>query len=257
MFVKTKAMAQTILLWYNGIMKNIRLQKFLAEKGVASRRAAEKMIEDGRVVVNGKVVETMGVKIDPAKDRVFVDGLIVKGDPERRYILLYKPAGYICSAHDDRRRRTVLDLIPEVTERIYPVGRLDYDTSGLLLLTNDGDLTNKLLHPSQNVVKTYLAEVKGFPNRAALEKLRRGVRLEDGMTAPAEARILKKRQEGVLLELRIHEGRNRQVRRMLDAVGYPVLHLRRSSLAFLDLKGLKPGEWRELNGEEIGRLKML
>ena len=236
----------------------IRLQKFLAERGIASRRAAEEMILSGRVSVNGRPVDVLGVKIDPGRDKVSVDGLAVSCRPEeKRYILLYKPAGYICSVHDEKGRRTVLDLLPEVQSRIYPVGRLDYDTSGLLLLTNDGDLTNKLLHPSAQVVKTYLAEVRGVPDPRALDKLRRGVKLADGLTAPASARIIKRRDNGALVELRIHEGRNRQVRRMLEAVGYPVLHLRRSALAFLDLQGLKPGQWRELSGSEVARLKQL
>lgn len=224
---------------------------------MASRRAAEKMISEGRVTVNGRTESVLGTKIDPERDQVQVDGAPVCAGQLRRYIMLYKPAGYICSVRDERKRRTVLDLLPEVEERIYPIGRLDYDTSGLLLLTNDGELTNKLLHPSHQVEKTYLAEVEGFPTAAALNKLRRGVRLKDGLTAPAAARILKRREDGVLLELRIHEGRNRQVRRMLEHVGHPVRHLRRTAVAFLRLDGLRPGEWRELSLAEVCRLKEL
>ena len=238
--------------------EKIRLQKYLANQGVASRRAVEKMITEGRIRLNDTLVDKLGVKIDPQKDKVTVDGQpLAHTAPVLRYILLYKPAGYICSAHDERERRTVLDLLQGVDERVYPVGRLDYHTSGLLLLTNDGELTHKLLHPSHQVKKTYIAEVEGIPDKEALARLKRGIRLDDGMTAPADVRLQKNRGTGASLEIKIHEGRNRQVRRMLDAVGYPVKHLRRAAFAFLDLNGLKPGQWRELNGEEIDRLKEL
>lgn len=238
--------------------EKIRLQKYLSNQGVASRRAVEKMITEGRVSINGLPINTLGVKIDPEKDKVAIDCQpIVAVAPHRKYILLYKPAGYISSAHDERERRTVVDLLQDVEERVYPVGRLDYLTSGLLLLTNDGELTHKLLHPSHEVQKTYWAEVEGLPGKEVLDKLRRGVRLAYGMTAPAKVRVLKRREKGALLEIKIHEGRNHQVRRMLDTVGHPVKHLRRTALAFLDLRGLKPGEWRELNDGEIRRLKEL
>ena len=235
--------------------EKIRLQKYLANQGVASRRAAEKMIEEGRVQVNDLVVDTMGTKIDPATDQVKADGQRIDKSPRMRYLLLYKPAGYISSAKDERGRRTVLDLIDKVEQRVYPVGRLDYHTSGLLLLTNDGELTNRLLHPSHQVDKTYLATVDSIPATGTLNKLRQGVQLADGITAPAQVQIKKRSAKGALLEIKIHEGRNRQVRRMLDAVGYPVRHLRRSAFAFLNLDGLKPGEWRELNDYEIRQLK--
>jgi len=233
----------------------IRLQKYLAEQGVASRRAAETLIAAGRVAVNGHTVTELGAKVDPARDRVAVDGALVGGGQRQRYILLHKPAGYICSAHDERGRRTVLDLLDGVTERVYPVGRLDYDTSGLLLLTNDGSLTHKLLHPSHEVEKAYLAEVAGCPQEAALNKLRQGVRLSDGLTAPARARVIKMHGSNALVELVIHEGRNRQVRRMLEAVGYPVLHLKRTRVAFLDVRHIPLGQWRELTADEVKRLK--
>lgn len=235
----------------------LRLQKYLAAAGVASRRGAEEMIAAGRVAINGRVIREMGTKVRPEQDRVTVDGVLISAAPRSRYILLFKPAGYICSCEDERGRRTVLDLLSGVEERVYPVGRLDYDTSGLLLLTNDGALTQSLLHPSRLVDKTYAAEVKGVPTGQALEQLRRGLRLEDGMTAPAQVRVLRRRADGALLELTIHEGRNRQVRRMLEAVNLPVLHLKRVRFAFLDLSGLQPGEWRDLTGEEVSRLKNL
>ena len=235
----------------------IRLHKYIADQGVASRRAAEAMIAAGRVTVNGRVVTEMGMKIDPGRDSVRVDGEPLGSRPRLRYILLHKPAGYICSAHDERGRRTVLDLLSGVNERVYPVGRLDYDTSGLLLLTNDGDLTHHLLHPSHQVEKTYLALVEKCPEQATLEHLRRGVKLSDGITAPAKARLLRRQTDGALVEISIHEGRNRQVKRMFEAVGCPVKHLKRIRLAFLDVKQLALGEWRELSLDEVNRLKQL
>lgn len=235
----------------------IRLQKYLAEHGVASRRRAEQLITAGRVSVNGSIITELGSKVRPGTDVVCVDKERIGGTVQLRYILLNKPAGYICSAHDDRGRRTVLDLLDGVSERVYPVGRLDYDTAGLLLLTNDGDLTNQLLHPSHLVDKTYLAEVEGCPDRTDLDRLRRGIRLRDGMTAPARAQIVKRRDDSSWVELTIHEGRNRQVRRMMEAIGHPVKHLKRTRLAFLDIRELKTAEWRELSADEIHRLKQL
>ena len=232
-----------------------RLQKYLAAMGVASRRACEQLIAEGRVRVNGETVTSPGTKITPGADTVAVDGRVLADVPRLRYILLYKPVGYICSAADEKGRRTVLDLLDGVTERVYPVGRLDYDTSGALLLTNDGELTNRLLHPSHEVEKTYLAQVEGEPEQRALERLRKGVRLDDGMTAPAKVRRKRSRDGRFWLELTIHEGRNRQVRRMLEAVGHPVQHLKRTKLDFLDLAGLTPGAWRELTADEVRRLK--
>lgn len=235
----------------------MRLQKYLAAQGVAGRRAAEQMIADGRVTVNNAVVTEMGVKIIPGRDKVRVDGQPLGGRPRLRYILLHKPTGYLSTVRDDRGRRTVLELIDGVSERIYPVGRLDYDTAGLLLLTNDGTLTQRLLHPSGEVEKTYLAEVRGCPDLAALQRLRRGLRLTDGVTAPAKARLIRRDAQSSLVELTIHEGRNRQVRRMLEAVGHPVLRLKRTRLAFLDIRELPPGHWRELSGDEVARLYQL
>jgi len=234
-----------------------RLQKYLATHGIASRRAAEQMIAEGRVKVNGYVVQEMGYKMTPGKDRVSVDDTPVEQKQEMRYILLHKPAGYICSVADEKGRRTVLDLLPEVSERIYPVGRLDYDTAGLLLLTNDGALTHHLLHPSHQVDKTYLAEVEGHPDKTAIQRLRNGVRLSDGRTAPAKVYVVRSKEESTLVEITIHEGRNRQVRRMMDAVGHPVLHLKRTRLAFLDVKDVPMGTWRELTLDEVKRLKKL
>lgn len=234
-----------------------RLQKYLAARGVASRRACEQMILDGRVQVNGETVTQLGLKVWPERDQVKVDGQAVEELPRLRYILLNKPVGYICSVADEKGRRTVLELLEGISERVYPVGRLDYDTSGLLLLTNDGQLTNRLLHPSHEVEKTYLAQVESPLSPGALARLRQGVWLSDGMTAKASVSQRRSKEGRYLVELTIHEGRNRQVRRMLEAVGHPVLRLKRISLAGLDLSGLQAGQWRELSQDEVCRLKRI
>ncbi len=234
-----------------------RLQKILADRGVCSRRAAEQLILDGRVSVNGKVVETLGTKADPTSDRIAVDGKLLLSRPKLRYILLYKPAGYITSAKDERGRRTVLDLIKEIPERVYPVGRLDYNTSGVILLTNDGALTHDLLHPSHEITKTYRALVEGTVTASQIQQLRNGIKLTDGMTAPAQCRIIKNLADQTDLEITIHEGRNRQVRRMCEAIGHAVVHLSRTHFAFLDLSGLRPSQWRELSSQEVKEIKKL
>jgi 23S rRNA pseudouridine2605 synthase len=233
-----------------------RLQKVLAHAGVASRRHCEELIVEGRVQVNGKVVKELGVKVDPAIDRIMVDGRRIRLE-EHVYILLYKPTGVITSLHDPQGRRVVTDLLKGVKERVYPVGRLDYDTSGLLLLTNDGELANRLAHPSHEIDKVYRAWVKGVPAPEKVRKLAAGIMLEDGMTAPGQAKLIKTAPKGnkSLLELIIHEGRNRQVRRMCEAIGHPVLTLERVRLGFLSLEGLRPGEYRPLTSAEVERLK--
>ncbi|MFY0543004.1 pseudouridine synthase [Brevibacillus sp. H7] len=233
-----------------------RLQKVLAHAGVASRRHCEELIVEGRVQVNGKVVKELGVKVDPAIDRIMVDGRPIRLE-EHVYILLYKPTGVITSLHDPQGRRVVTDLLKGVKERVYPVGRLDYDTSGLLLLTNDGELANRLAHPSHEIDKVYRAWVKGVPAPEKVRKLAAGIMLEDGMTAPGQAKLIKTAPKGnkSLLELIIHEGRNRQVRRMCEAIGHPVLTLERVRLGFLSLEGLRPGEYRPLTSAEVKRLK--
>ncbi|SHH10289.1 ribosomal large subunit pseudouridine synthase B [Thermosyntropha lipolytica DSM 11003] len=235
----------------------MRLAKYLAEAGIASRRKAEELIKQKRVKLNGNVVETLGVKIDPEKDKVEVDGKAVNISNDKIYILLNKPAGYISSVYDPQGRPTVVQLIKDIDTRIYPVGRLDFDTEGLLLLTNDGDFTNLMLHPRYEITKTYEAWVKGVVSSEALKKLRKGVLLEDGITAPAKVRIIKRGRNETLLEIKIHEGRKRQVKRMCKAVGYPVLRLKRTGLAFLNLNGLKTGEYRHLHPDEVERLKLM
>ena len=233
-----------------------RLQKIMAERGVASRRSSEKIIAEGRVTVNGVVVDTLGFKADPDLDVIKVDGVpLPKKQADLIYIMLYKPSGYITSACDERKRRTVLDLV-NVDERIYPVGRLDYNTSGLLILTNDGELTNGLLHPKGEVPKEYECAVTGRVAESTIDRLEKGVRLKDGKTAPAKAYIKRKSGDKTIINITIHEGRNRQVRRMMEAVGLNVVWLTRKSFAGLTLDGLKLSQWRYLDEMEVRRLKI-
>lgn len=242
----------------SGGAQSERLQKILAMHNVASRRAAEQMIADGRVCVNGRVAK-LGDKADPAVDEITLDGKALGEKAGLRYLLLYKPAGFITSVTDPRGRRTVMDLVVDKIpsgERIYPVGRLDYATGGLLLMTNDGELANGLLHPAGEVNKTYECAVRGEVTAAKLRQLSEGVRLSDGMTAPAKARQIKRGRDNVI-EITIHEGRNRQVRRMMQAVGLEVVWLKRVSFAGLNLEGLRPGESRSLTKGELSRLKRL
>ena len=236
----------------------IRLQKVLSQAGVASRRAAEKLIADGRVTVNGKTILTMGVKVDPGKDEIRVDGRRIKGVSQPRYLLLYKPAGYVTTRSDPQRRRIVLDLLTGVREYVYPVGRLDYDTEGLLLLTNDGELAARLTHPRHGVARTYEARVAGMPDREAIERLRNGIPLDGHRTLPADVVLLNqgRRDRDGVLRLTIREGRNRQVRRMCEAVGHPVQHLKRTRFGTLADRRLKPGEWRELAPREVEALQV-
>jgi pseudouridine synthase len=240
-----------------------RLQKILAQAGIASRRASEKLIAEGRVTVNGRTVREMGTKADLAVDDIRVDGRRLKGAERQRYILLNKPAGYVTTRSDPQRRRTVLDLLAGVREYVYPVGRLDYDTEGLLLLTNDGDLAARLTHPRHGVERTYEARVAGIPDQDAIDRLRHGIPLDGRRTLPATVVMLhktpatrstaRKEPEGVLL-ITIREGRNRQVRRMCEAVGHPVKKLIRKRIGTLSDRRLKPGEWRELTAEEVRAL---
>src|SRR5262245_59318000 len=233
--------------------EGVRLQKVLSQAGVASRRAAEKLIADGRVSVNGKTILTMGVKVDHGKDEIRVDGRRIKGVSQPRYILLYKPAGYVTTRSDPQRRRTVMDLLLGVREYVYPVGRLDYDTEGVLLLTNDGDLAARLTHPRHGVARTYEARVAGMPDREAIERLRKGIPLDGHRTLPADVILLNegRRDADGVLRLTIREGRNRQVRRMCEAVGHPVQVLRRTRFGSLSDRRLKPRQWRELTDDEV------
>lgn len=236
-----------------------RLQKFIAQCGIASRRAAEQLIAAGRIRVNGKIINRQGVTVDIKTDIVEFDNRIIKPNTKKIYIILNKPNGFITSVKDDRNRRTVMQLIEQISERIFPVGRLDYNTEGLLLMTNDGDLTQKLLHPKFKIEKTYVATIDGKLRSDALGKLRRGIKLEDGMTAPARVDIISydKRTDRSKVCLIIHEGRNRQIRRMLSAVGCDILALKRIQFAGLTLAGLKRGKYRSVTEEELEELKMV
>ncbi len=226
-----------------------RLQKVLARVGLGSRRLCEELIEDGRVTVNGEVA-VLGRRVDVEHDLVEVDGAPIGVRPGLAHYLLNKPSGVITTASDPQGRPTVLELVP-AEPRVFPVGRLDLDTEGLLLLTNDGELANRIAHPSHGVDKEYLAEVEGEPSRGALRRLREGVELEDGSTAPATAALLAPN----LIRLVIHEGRNRQVRRMCDAVGHPVVRLVRTRIGPLSDTTLAPGAWRELTQQEVRSLE--
>ncbi|HHV62198.1 MAG TPA: rRNA pseudouridine synthase [Firmicutes bacterium] len=233
-----------------------RLQKTLARAGVASRRRAEELILEGRVKVNGEVVKALGVKVEPGVDKIEVDGQVIAYDTPRVYLALNKPCGYVTTTRDPQGRPTVLDLIAGVKTRVFPVGRLDYDTEGLLLLTNDGDFAHALTHPGHEVPKTYIARVLGFPVEASIAALRNGLVLDDGPTAPADVRVLGRHARGAILQISIHEGRKRQVRRMCDAIGHPVIALRRVAIGplHLDDLGIKVGHYRFLTPGEVKSL---
>lgn len=228
-----------------------RLQKVMAELGVASRRKCEELILQGKVKVNGDIVTELGTKVDKQTAAIEVDGKLITNNTNKVYILLNKPVGYITSAQDQFNRPTVLDLVSLINERIYPVGRLDYDTEGLLILTNDGELTYRITHPSHNVTKTYKAIVKGRVSTEAIEIFKTGIYIEDYKTSPAKLEIIKYAANDTLVNITIHEGRNRQVRKMCDAIGHKVLKLRRISIGNLKLGDLKLGQWRYLNSDEI------
>lgn len=226
-----------------------RLQKIIARAGICSRREAEKIILAGRVTVDGKIVRELGAKADPSQ-KICVDGKPITICADKIYLLLNKPRGYVSTVKDERGRKTILDLI-DIEARVYPVGRLDLNSEGLLILTNDGDLTNALIHPRFEVAKTYRAKVSGVVTEEKLDKLRAGIELDDGLTAPAEIYRLDKD----LIEVTIHEGRNRQVRRMFAAIGCDVKRLRRIKFAGLTLKGVGVGKYRTLTAQEVAELK--
>jgi 23S rRNA pseudouridine2605 synthase len=235
-----------------------RLQKILSAAGVASRRASEQMILEGRVMVNGETILELGTKADPSKDAIKVDGRRIKTDVvQQRYIVVYKPKGYVTTRKDPEGRRTVMDLIGDGAY-IYPVGRLDYDTEGLLLMMTDGELAARLMHPRHEVDKVYEVIVLGTPDQRAVEKLRKGVFIEGGRTAPADVHVgttVKGPKPTTKLTMTIREGKNRQIRRMCSAVGLPVRDLRRIQMGPIALGRLKPGQWRDLTPAEIKRLK--
>jgi 23S rRNA pseudouridine2605 synthase len=231
-----------------------RLQKFLARAGVASRRAAEEIIQAGRVAVNGQVVTAMGVKVDPDRDEVKVDGRAVKVQDALVTLMLHKPSGYVCTTRDPERRRIVTELLGERTDRLYPVGRLDYDATGLLLLTNDGELAYRLTHPSFQVPRTYRVTVEGEVSRETLRQMAAGMDL-DGRFVYPEVAVIKREPEKTVLEITVHEGRYHLIKRLMEQVGHPVLKLKRIAFGPLRLEGLPRGKFRELTKREVEALK--
>lgn len=234
----------------------VRLQKYLADAGVASRRKAEELILQGKISVNGKVVTELGHKVDEA-DTIHFCGKEIKNKEKQTYLMLHKPEEYVTTVKDQFDRPTVMDLIKDVRERVYPIGRLDYDTSGLLLLTNDGELAYKLTHPKHNINKTYIAKVIGTPTENELDAFRKGLVIEDYKTAPAQIEIIKKEGQYSSIKIIIQEGRNRQVRKMCAAIGHPVAALKRVATGKLFLGNLEKGKYRFLTEEEIRYLKQV
>ena len=237
----------------------MRINKYIASCGVASRRKAEEIILDGRVTVNGKLVTELAFNIDEEKDIVEIDGEQIGVEKNNVYIVLNKPEGYITTVKDQFDRPSVLDLVKDIDERVYPIGRLDYETSGLLLLTNDGDLTYKLTHPKHEIDKTYIAMVKGELTEEEIKNFKSGLEIEDYITAPAKLRVLyyDKVKNISKLEIKIHEGKNRQVRKMCKAINHPVLRLRRAAMGKIVLKDLEVGQYRHLTKEEVAYLKSI
>lgn len=236
-------------------MEGIRLQKYLAEAGIASRRKAEELILQGKVKINKKVITELGTKVNPQIDKVEYEGKPVVVQEEKKYILLNKPIGYVTTAKDQFNRDSVLDLV-KVKQRVVPVGRLDMYTSGALLLTNDGDFVYQVTHPKHEIKKTYTVTIKGQIKKEAVEQLKKGIKIEDYTTSPAKVKILKIDQEKnqSRLEITIHEGKNRQVRKMCEAVGYKVLALHRSKIAGIGVKDLPLGKWRYLTKVERSKI---
>lgn len=231
-----------------------RLQKILSEIGIASRRHAEQLILEGRVTVNGKVA-VIGMKADSARDHIKLDGKLIARPEPKVYLLFNKPRGVVTSLSDPEGRPTVKDYLKGVKYRVFPVGRLDYDSEGLLLLTNDGIFAQAILHPSKKIPKSYLVKVKGSPEEEDMKKVRVGVKLENGITAPAKVQKIRAAENNTWLEITIHEGRKRQIRRMLEQIGYPVLKLKRIRINGIALGNLRSGEYRYLKPEEIAKIK--
>ncbi len=229
---------------------SIRLQKIISEAGIASRRKAEELILEGRVKVDNIIIKELGFKADPDKSIIKVDNKEIKIKSKKLYIALHKPVGIISSRKDEKNRETVIDLVPN-KEYMYPVGRLDYNSSGLILLTNDGEVSNALQHPSFEIEKTYIASIAGLISLSDLEKFKKGIVLEDGLTAPAKARVISKKNEETKLEVTIHEGKNRQIRRMFEALGYEVIRLKRVQIGEIVLGELKLGQFRNLTEKEV------
>ena len=234
----------------------MRLQKYMAHAGAASRRKSEEYIAEGRVRVNDEIITELGYKVDEYKDRVYLDDKRLKISIDNVYVVLNKPMGIVSTASDEKDRTTVVDLI-DINRRIYPVGRLDIDTTGIILLTDDGDVTNKLMHPSKEVAKTYIATVEGTPKKNELDMLRRGIKVGREKFAPAEVKILKSFDDDSIISVTIHEGKNHQVKLMFEKINHPVKKLKRISIGEIELGGLEIGNYRYLTKEEISYLKKL
>lgn len=228
-----------------------RLQKIMSELGVASRRKCEEMITAGKVKVNGCLITEQGFKVDKEKDIIEVDGKVLKNSDDKIYILLNKPVGYITSSKDQFGRPTVLDLLKGINVRVFPVGRLDYDTEGLIILTNDGSLTYRITHPKHNIDKTYRAVVHGEVNQKDIVSFSKGIGIEDYVTAPGHMEIIKYSKGNSIIDITIHEGKNRQVRKMCSVIGHDVIRLKRIKIGEIGIGELKTGQWRYLNDSEI------
>lgn len=234
-----------------------RLQKFLSECGISSRRGCEELIKNGLVSVNNTIIREMGVKINPETDIVRYKGRIVKKNNKYIYIMLNKPKGYITTVKDEFNRPTVMDFVKSIGQKIYPVGRLDYNSSGLLLLTNDGDLAFKLTHPGHEIDKEYIVKVNGNPDEQSLKRLQNGILIDGRLTSPAKVRVVNSNKDYTILSFIIHEGRNRQIRKMCSTIGHEVLDLKRVAIGKIKLGGLKEGEWKHLSKWEVQYLKKL
>ncbi len=237
--------------------KTVRLQKAIARSGIASRRKAEELIQQGLVTVNGETVMTLGAKVDPVHDHIKVNGRHLKSQPPDMFLMLNKPLGYISTLHDPAGRPTIKALVPKPSLRLFPVGRLDYDSEGLLLLTNNGDIAQACLHPAHHVPKTYLVKIKGILEDQEIQQLRHGLMLEDGPTAPAKVKKAGKAEANSWVEITIHEGRNHQVKRMFEQIGHPVIRLKRIQFGPLNLGTLPPGQTRYLTDKEANALRQI
>lgn len=230
-----------------------RLQKYMARCGAASRRKSEELITSGRVMVNGQTVTELGIKVNE-NDEVMLDGKLLLPEARKVYIALNKPVGYVSTVKDERGRKTLMDLV-DVPERIYPIGRLDYDTSGLILLTNDGEIYNKVIHPREEKNKVYIALIQGILSDKEIEAFENGLEIEGYVTAPADIKTRRILGRSAEVEITIHEGRNRQIRKMCEKIGHPVITLKRVSVGSIELGSLEEGSWRYLTEKEIGQLE--
>jgi pseudouridine synthase len=241
------------------VQNSVRLQKVLAQAGIDSRRKCEQLILEGKIEVNGKIVHKLGTRVDPAKDHIFCYGqrIHVPSKSNMVYILLNKPKGYITSLHDEKGRPTVIELLPPSESRIFPVGRLDYQTEGLLLLTNDGELCYSLTHPKHRISRTYLVKVRGILNEASLGRLRKGIHYGQERMSLDSIRVIRSTPQNSWASVVIHEGKNNEIRKVFQAIGHSVLKLKRTKFAFLNLGTSRPGEYRFLSPDEVGKLKSL